>query len=188
MTAIPDLTTPRLILRPIVLADAEAIQRLFPRIEVVRFLSSRVPWPYPADGALRFIRDVVLPGMASGNQWHWSIRPLSSPEQLIGSINLRESPDENRGFWLDPAWQRRGLMTEASDAVTDYWFGPLQRPVLRVAKAIDNNASRRISEVAGMRIIVTEQRDYVTGRLPSEIWEMTSEEWRARRAAAPRGI
>src|SRR5207237_1114224 len=56
--AIPILVTPRLILRPLDLADAGAIQTLFPQWEVVRFLASRVPWPYPADGALTFIRDM----------------------------------------------------------------------------------------------------------------------------------
>jgi [ribosomal protein S5]-alanine N-acetyltransferase len=30
-----------------------------------------------------------------------------------------------------------------------------------------------------MRVIATEQRDYVSGRLLTEIWEMTAEEWRA---------
>jgi RimJ/RimL family protein N-acetyltransferase len=179
--AIPDLTTPRLILRPLELTDAEAVQRLFPQIEVVRFLASRVPWPYPADGAFTFLRDVVLPGMEAGAEWHWSIRPKTAPDQLIGMINVRDNSDENRGFWLDPAWQGQGLMTEASDAVTDFWFGTLERPVLRVIKAIANTASRRISETAGMRVIAIGDRDYVSGRWPSEIWEMTAEEWRSHR-------
>jgi hypothetical protein len=26
------------------------------------------------------------------------------------------------------------------------------------------------------------EKDYVSGRLPSEIWEITAEEWRARKA------
>ena len=182
MTAtIPDLTTPRLILRRLELADADAVQRLFPQIEVVRFLASRVPWPYPTDGAFTFLRDVVLPGMVRGTEWHWSIRPKTAPEQLIGMINVRDSSDDNRGFWLDPVWHGQGLMTEASIAVTDFWFDTLERPVLRVIKAIANNASRRISEAAGMRVIATEDRDYVSGRWPSEIWEMTAEEWRSRR-------
>jgi hypothetical protein len=38
-------------------------------------------------------------------------------------------------------------MTEACDAVTDYWFDVLREPVLRVPKAA-NGASRRISEIA----------------------------------------
>jgi RimJ/RimL family protein N-acetyltransferase len=74
-------------------------------------------------------------------------------------------------------------MTEACDAVTDYWFEVLKFPVLRVPKAIANAASRRISEKQGMRVIATEDRDYVSGRLPSEVWEITAEEWRRRRKA-----
>jgi hypothetical protein len=33
-----------------------------------------------------------------------------------------------------------------------------------------------------MRVIATVERDYVCGRLPAEIWEITAEEWRARRS------
>jgi len=73
------------------------------------------------------------------------------------------------------------LMSEACDAVTDYWFNVLQFPVLRVSKAIANTASRRISEKQGMRVIAREDRDYVSGRFPAEVWEITAEEWRARR-------
>jgi hypothetical protein len=29
-----------------------------------------------------------------------------------------------------------------------------------------------------MRIIHTGERDYVAGRLPAEVWEITAEEWR----------
>src|SRR5450631_2804336 len=158
--AIPTLTTPRLILRPLDLTDVDAVQALFPRWEIVRFLATHVPWPYPADGALTFIRDIALPAMQQGAGWHWSIRPKAAPEQLIGAINVSDKPDDNRGFWLDPAWQGQGLMSEASVAVNDYWFETLERP--------------------GMRVIKTEHRDYVSGRLPEEVWEITREEWRRR--------
>ena len=72
-------------------------------------------------------------------------------------------------------------MSEACDVVTDYWFTTLQFPVMRVAKANANTASRRISERQGMRMVATVERDYVSGRLLSEEWEITAEEWRARR-------
>jgi hypothetical protein len=32
-----------------------------------------------------------------------------------------------------------------------------------------------------MRLVATEDRDYVSGRFPSEIWEITAEEWRGRK-------
>jgi len=73
-------------------------------------------------------------------------------------------------------------MTEACEAVTDFWFNTLKFSVLRVTKAVANVASSRISEKSGMRIVALEERDYVSGRLPAEIWEITSEEWNARRS------
>ncbi len=172
------LTTARLILRPLELADADAIQALFPRWEIVRFLAANVPWPYPPDGALTFIRDRVLPAMAAGTEWHWSLRLKTAPQQLIGAISLMDTQGNNRGFWLDPAAQGQGLMTEACAAVNDYWFETLERPVLQAPKAVANTRSRRLSERAGMRMIATAERDYVSGRLPEELWEITREEWR----------
>ena len=76
-------------------------------------------------------------------------------------------------------------MTEACDAVTDFWFETLKHPVMRVQKAIANEGSRRISQRQGMRIISTGESDYVSGRLPSEIWEITAEDWRARKSSKP---
>jgi ribosomal-protein-alanine N-acetyltransferase len=184
----PTLETPRLILRPIELADADAMQILFPHWEVVRYLHARrFPWPYPHDGALTFLRDSQLPSMERGEAWAWSLRLKSKPDQLIGLISLQSvNPDgekDNRGFWLGLPWHGQGLMTEACDAVTDYWFEVLGFPVLRVPKAAINLASRRISEKQGMRIVGTRQSDFLAGTLLSEIWEITAEEWRARRRA-----
>jgi [ribosomal protein S5]-alanine N-acetyltransferase len=180
---IPQIETARLILRPASLADAEPTQRTFPRWEVVRFLAARVPWPYPADGALTYYRDIALPGMARGDEWHWSLRLKSNPAQLIGFISLMKRDKDNRGFWLGLPWQGQGLMTEAATAVTDFWFDVLGFTEMRVAKAVENAASRRISQKQGMRLIATEERDYVSGRFPTEVWAVTAEEWRRHRGA-----
>jgi RimJ/RimL family protein N-acetyltransferase len=181
MTAgISTLTTPRLILRPLEMADADAVQEIFPVWEIVRFLGGHVPWPYPADGALSFIRDKALPAMREGSEWHWSIRLRSATERLIGEICVRDKPEDNRGFWLEPGSQGQGLMAEASTAVTDYWFETLERPVLRVLKAVANVRSRRVSERTGMRLIEIVERDFVSGRLTAELWEVTREEWSQR--------
>ncbi len=178
---IPTLETRRLWLRPLELADAEQTQRIFPEWEVVRYLAARVPWPYPPDGATTFYRDVALPAMERGEAWHWSLRLKENPELLIGNITLRRGDDKNRGFWLGLPWQGQGLMSEASESVTDYWFDVLGFPRMRVPKAASNLASRRISEKQGMRLVGTKEQDYVCGRLMAEIWEITAEEWRARR-------
>jgi [ribosomal protein S5]-alanine N-acetyltransferase len=175
------LETQRLELRPLRLADAEQSQQLFPHWEIVRFLAKHVPWPYPEDGALTYYRDRALPAMERGEEWHWSLRLKSDPGQLIGSISLMKAEDNNRGFWLGVQWQRQGLMSEAVEAVTDYWFEELGFSVLRAPKAVMNAASRRISEKSGMRVVAVLEKDYVAGRLQTEVWEITAEEWRARR-------
>jgi len=178
----PVLATERLLLRPVELADAPGVQAIFPQWAVVEFLGPAVPWPYPPDGALCFIRDVVLPGVAAGQMWVWSIRLHDDPERLAGVVNLRLSPDKNRGFWLDPALHGRGLMREAADAVTAFWFDTLGQPVMRIPKAIANTASRAISVREGARVVWRGPKDYVSGTHESELWELTAEEWRAKRA------
>ena len=173
----PTLYTERLILRPLTLEDAEATQQQFAHWEVVRYLNAVVPWPYPADGARSYLEHVALPAMARGEEWHWSIRLKSAPEMLIGNVCLSDTVDDNRGFWLAPQWQGLGLMSEASAMVTDFWFGVLERPVLRVPKAAPNLGSRRISEREGMRLIRTDEGQFVEGTFPRDIWEMTRAEW-----------
>jgi RimJ/RimL family protein N-acetyltransferase len=177
----PTLETSRLLLTPLELADAEQAQLLFPQWEIVRYLNNKVPWPYPPDGALTYYRDVALPAVEEGRQWHWTLRLKGNSGQMIGSIGLMRAENENRGFWIAPQWQGRGLMSEACEVVTDYWFNTLKFPVLRAPKAVINVASRRISEKQGMRLVATEERDFVCGRLSSEIWEITAEEWNLRR-------
>jgi len=156
---ITTLATSRLILKPLELKDADVIQEKFPHWDIVKFLAKRIPWPYPDDGANIFLNEIALPAMRRSEHWYWTLRPKSMPENVIGVINLMEGVEENRGFWLDIAWQGRGLMTEASEIVTDYWFLTLNKPRLRVTKAISNLASKRISERNGMKKIATKKKN-----------------------------
>jgi ribosomal-protein-alanine N-acetyltransferase len=174
---IPAGETARLLLRAIAIEDAVQIQELFAHWEIVRYMRNIVPWPYPAGGALQFIQDFALPAMARGDQWLWTLRLKASPEQVIGVIDLRRGEQDNRGFWLGLPWQGQGLMSEACVWANDFWFETQGFSVLRVAKAHDNTSSRRISGKQGMRLVGFGERDYVCGRLRSEIWEITAEEW-----------
>ena len=182
---IETLHTDRLLLEPLRMADAEQTQRLFPRWEIVQFMTALVPWPYPADGAVTFYREVALPAMERGEAWHWTIRLRDLPEEHIGVIGLvAKDGHADRGFWLGVPWQGQGLMTEAVCAVNDYCFDVLGFQALRAPKAVMNLSSRRISEKTGMRVVRTEEREYVSGKFPTEIWEITAEEWRAKRQEA----
>lgn len=155
---IPTLTTERLLLKPLVAEDAVQIQKRYPRWEIVRYLVSSVPWPYPDNGAENYVNNVALPDMAKGIAWFWSIRRREAPDELMGVICLYDVEDNNRGFWLAPEFQGKGYMREASIAATDYWFNTLNKPVLRAPKAATNSRSRRISDSSGMRLIRTEKK------------------------------
>jgi [ribosomal protein S5]-alanine N-acetyltransferase len=176
-----ELETKRLILRPLRLEDAKQTQRLFPQWDIVKFLNATVPWPYPPNGVFQFYRDDAFPAIERGEEWHWTLRLKESPGDHIGVISLHRSRADNRGYWLGIPWQGRGLMTEAVSAVNDYWFDVLGFQLLRAPKAISNESSRRISIKTGMRMIGLEERDFVSGRLMAEIWEINAEEWKQAR-------
>jgi [ribosomal protein S5]-alanine N-acetyltransferase len=176
---VPEAETERLLLRPIALDDAAQIQKIFPHWEIVRYLDTRVPWPYPADGARQFIENVALPAVAGGDTWNWTLRLKSEPDRIIGNLELRRGAEDHRGFWIGLPWQNAGLITEACAWANDFWFDALGYPLMRVSKAVENRASRRVSEKLGMRLVGIKEKNYVCGRLPSGVWEITAGEWRA---------
>ena len=45
------------------------MQKIFPQWKIVKNLGGVMPWPYPADGALRFYRDLAIPQMERGKAW-----------------------------------------------------------------------------------------------------------------------
>lgn len=186
MPPTPVLHTPRLILRPVRSKDAPVIQRLFPQWDVVRWLDAKVPWPYPADGATAFVA-TCLQEMARGQKSHWAIVPRSGTADLIGLIDLW--PDDGvsrnqRGFWLDPAYHRRGLMSEAADRVTDYALRELGWPHLWLSNAQDNHGSRRIKEKEGAQLVELIIGRYIGGETSQMVWLLTRDTWLARRPAA----
>lgn len=69
----PTLQTRRLVLRPLALSDAAAIQRHFNNWNIIKNLASVVPWPYPDDGAETFIKQ-QLGRIAAGTEiYQWAI-------------------------------------------------------------------------------------------------------------------
>jgi ribosomal-protein-alanine N-acetyltransferase len=155
----PALETSRLNLEPLKFEDADQVQHLFPQWEVVQYLNTVVPWPFPPDGVQAFYRERALPAIERGEEWHWTLRLKSTPDTIIGAISLHLNREINRGFWIVPEQRRRGLMTEAVNEVTRFWFEDLGQPHLRVKKAIANTASRAISVREGMQCISTTEDD-----------------------------
>lgn len=173
----PVLQTKRLLLMPLQLEDASALHASFAQWEVVRYLTHFVPWPYPAGEMLRYLKEDALPAMQDEEEWHWTIRLRNEPEQIIGAACLMDEDDNNRGFWLAPAYQGQGLMSEACKVMNRFWFQTLMRNTMRVAKAAVNQASCRISLAEGMRRVSSSEQPFVCGLLEEQIWELTREQW-----------
>lgn len=176
--SVPSLKTKRLILRPLSIDDVPSYSKYFIDYEVIRHLSSAVPWPYPDDGVNEYLNMVILPAQGK-DRWAWGIFLQTSPSELIGCIDLwREGCPENRGFWLGKPFWGQGLMTEAAEAVTDLAFRELGFDKLVFSNALGNMRSRRIKEKTGARLIGIRPAKFVDSALTeAETWELTKEEW-----------
>ena len=179
---IPEFTTKRLILRGVVEEDAPSYTEHFVDYEVIRNLAAVVPWPYPDNGVLEFIRNTILPHQGD-NRWSWGIFDKQNPLELIGVVELwRPGSPENRGFWLGRKFWGQGLMTEAVVPVMDYAFEELGFDVLVFSNALGNTRSRRVKEKTGAHLVRTEPAAFVDSTFKeSEVWELSKSDWRVAR-------
>lgn len=180
VSLVPTFETDRLILRAVVESDASCWQKYFDDYEVIRHLSAHVPWPYPKDGVLNFLKSSILPSQGQ-DRWVWGIFLKEAPDELIGAVDLwREGRPEHRGFWLGHKFWGRGLMTEAVEPVMNYAFAELGFDVLVFANAVGNVGSRRIKEKTGARLLRVEPSNFVDPKYSEhEIWELRKEDWKS---------
>lgn len=177
MAELPVFETKRLFLRAATERDAPSWQKHFCDYEVIRNLSAHVPWPYPSDGSLSFIR-TILPHQGI-DRWVWGVFLKENPEELVGCVDLwRQNKPENRGFWLSRKYWGQGIMTEAVEPVMDYAFDKLGFDKLIFANALGNIGSRRVKEKTGARLVEVLPAKFVDPAFTEhEIWELRKEEW-----------
>jgi RimJ/RimL family protein N-acetyltransferase len=182
----PTLQTRRLILRPLALSDAPAIQRHFDNWNIIQNLAYVVPWPYPGDGAETFVK-LQLSKIAAGEDiYQWVLVLRSGDGQAIGNIDFRprgEGRKGNRGFWLAEPWWNQGLMTEAITAVNDFAFSTLGIESFHVCNVASNVASRRVKQKTGAVFVGTIELPHHNGQTRTERWKVSRESWLA--AAIP---
>jgi RimJ/RimL family protein N-acetyltransferase len=186
MSAIPTFKTSRLILKGVTEGDAPNWQKHFADYEVIRYLNHLVPWPYPADGVITYLKAMVFPKQGV-DKWVWGIFLKDNPDELIGAVDLwRAGKPENRGFWLGQKFWGRGIMTEAVEPVMDYAFEKLGFTTLVFANALGNLRSRRVKEKTGARLLRVEPSRFVDPQFTQhEIWELRKEDWLKNRKKLP---
>ena len=138
------LETPRLWLRWPRICDAAAIHKFCSRWEVARY-TARIPHPYPAGSAERFIY-AAREANASGRDLTLAMTPIKGKRDAIGSISL-ESRGTDRlalGFVLAPEAWGKGLATEAAEAVIKAAFTLTRTVEILASVRVENQASQTV--------------------------------------------
>jgi [ribosomal protein S5]-alanine N-acetyltransferase len=142
------IETPRLRLRTPVMDDAEAIFTTYARdSEATRYVSFRTH--RSADEARDYLRRCAA-GWAGGGPFTWVIA-LREEGRLAGAIDIR--PEGHRvelGYILGRAYWGRGYMTEVVCAVADWALAQPEVHRVWAVCDVDNLASARVLEKAGM--------------------------------------
>jgi aminoglycoside 6'-N-acetyltransferase len=153
-TGFERLTTPRLVIRRFIAADAEAFAAYRSVPDVARFQS----WdaPYPIERAREFIAWLEGHHPDEPGEWYQlAIGLAERPDALIGDLALHPHADEpgvvDIGFTLAPGAQGRGYAAEAVTALLGYLFE--HRGKHRVAADCDtrNERSAALLRRAGFR-------------------------------------
>ena len=149
------IETARLWLRWPRIGDAAAIHKFCGQWEVARY-TARIPHPYPAGSAERFIY-ATREANASGRDLTLVMTPIKGKRDAVGSISL-ESRGVDRlalGFVLTPDDWGKGLATEAALAMIDAGFGLTPAVEILAGVRVENEASRAVVEKCGFTLVST---------------------------------
>lgn len=148
--ALPRITTPHLVLRPLTMADAPDVQRLAGDRAIASTTAS-IPLPYE-DGVAeqwiathrrRFEEDAGLDLAVT----------RGADGLLVGAIGLRVERAHDRaelGYWIGKPYWGRGYATEAARALVHYGFDSLRLHRIYARHLTRNPASGRVLRKIGM--------------------------------------
>lgn len=142
------LTTARLLLRPLRPADAPALQRLLTNWNVVK-MTARIPHPYPEGAGQQWIA-------AQAEAWRTGsayVFALVKDGALVGSVGLDHRGDESYelGYWVGEPWWGQGFASEAAVEIVRFAFEELGANQLKSGHFTSNPASGRVLAKCGFR-------------------------------------
>ncbi|NLP47365.1 MAG: GNAT family N-acetyltransferase [Clostridiales bacterium] len=144
------IKTERLILRPFRLDDAYKMHHNWAKDpEVTRYLTWQA---HKNINETARILGAWLAAYTADNYYHWAIEHKGEP---IGGISLADISDRDGnakiGYCLGRAYWNKGFMSEALEAVLDFLFSRVSFKKLSAFHDIENPASGRVLEKAGMK-------------------------------------
>lgn len=147
------LNSQRLLLRPYVLEDAPTMfENWASRADNVTYVT------WPPHESVAFTKQLLKEWIASYENpgfFHWVIALKEQPEVVIGDISVIHTNPSTQscelGYILSQDYWGQGLMTEALQAVIAFLFQEVHINRITADHAVDNPASGRVMEKAGMK-------------------------------------
>lgn len=141
------LVLERCTIRPWRLDDADSLARHANNRKVWIALRDLFPHPYTIEDAHTFLKSVI-------NSEPATLFCVEANDAAVGGIGIRIGADVHRqtaelGYWLGEDFWRRGIMTEAVAAFTDFCFENFQLRRVYAEPFANNAASPRVLEKAG---------------------------------------
>jgi [ribosomal protein S5]-alanine N-acetyltransferase len=165
------LETPRLILRPFDEKDVDRVSELMANPDFMRFSLG----VFAREQSVAFLAKLI----------DWERRGLPSQfavmhrndNCLIGYCGffhqeVDETDEVEIGYRLHPDYWRRGLATEAAQAVRDHGFRDLKLPRMISLIHPDNLPSRRVAEKIGM----TFEKETLFKGFPTQVFALIREQ------------
>jgi ribosomal-protein-serine acetyltransferase len=110
--------------------------------------------------------------------------------QLVGSAGLRINEylrSADAGYWIDPSFEGRGLVTRTMSVLLDHAFGALDLARVTINTEVANDRSRSLAARLGFVKEGTRRQaiGFPDGRRDEVSYGLLAEEWLARRRATP---
>ena len=146
----PTIETERLLLRQVAHGDLDAVFEVASSEDVVRFYS----WDaHKTKEEISDFLDSFLPDYETGDCFSWAITPKEG-NRFAGLLTARPIFRHNRialGYWIGRQYWSKGYMTEAVSGLIRYAFANLGVNRVEAEHFVENPASGRVMEKAGMR-------------------------------------
>jgi len=172
----PPLVTERLILRPLVPEDAEALHRLVNDWEVTRNLAV-VPFPYPRQLADDWILS-TRSELAQGTAYHLAITGREGEhEMLVGLVGLHVDAKEHcgrLGYWVGLRFWGHGVATEAAGRLARWALANLNLERLEARVVKDNPASAAVLRRIGFQMTGEGTDHFLARGGEHPVWHFTA--------------
>ena len=159
--------TARLLLRPRALADTEACLAMDREPGVTDHIDG--PWDDPT-AHRAFIAERTRGPWPEG-MGYWTVTTEAGFAGWVCLVPVEETPDVEIGWRLRPGLWRRGIATEAAEALLRHAFAGLGLAAVVTRIAAENIASLRVAEKLGFPPPVAVPEGYRRGVLTRAAWE-----------------